>query len=66
MLEPSSFIARFLGTVDLLLVWWAMVMAIGLAVLYQRRTTPIAIALLMAYGLLATITASARGILGGS
>lgn len=66
MLEPSSFIARVLGTIDLFLVWWAMVLAIGLAVLYKRRTAPIAIALLMVYGLVATIIASVRGILGGS
>ena len=63
MLEPSSFIARFLGTIDFLLVWWAMVLAIGVAVLYERRTAPIAIAFLMVYGLVATIIAS---ILGGS
>ena len=66
ILEPSSFIARFLGTIDLLLVWWAMVLAIGVAVLYQRRTAPIAIAFLMVYGLVATIIASVSGILGGS
>ena len=63
MLEPSSFIARFLGTIDFLLVWWATVLAIGVAVLYERRTAPIAIAFLMVYGLVATIIAS---ILGGS
>ena len=63
MLEPSSFIARFLGTIDFLLVWWAMVLAIGVAVLYERRTAPIAIAFLMVYGPVATIIAS---ILGGS
>ena len=66
MLEPSSFVARFLGTIDLLLVWWTMVLAIGVAVLYQRRTAPIAIAFLMVYGLIATIIVSVRGILGGS
>ena len=66
MLEPSSFIARFLGTIDLFLVWCAMVLAIGVAVLYQRRTAPIAIAFLMVYGLVATIIASVSGILGGS
>lgn len=43
-----------------------MVLAIGVAVLYQRQTTPIAIAFLMVYGLVATIIASVRGILGGS
>ena len=63
MLEPSSFIATFLGTIDLFLVWCAMVLAIGVAVLYQRRTAPIAIAFLMVYGLVATIIAS---LLGGS
>ena len=66
MLEPSSFIARFLGTIDIFLVWCAMVLAIGVAVLYQRRTAPIAIAFLMVYGLVATIIASVSGILGGS
>ena len=40
-----------------------MVLAIGVAVLNQRRTAPIAIAFLMVYGLVATIIAS---ILGGS
>lgn len=66
MLEPGSFIATFLGTIDLFLVWCAMVLAIGVAVLYQRRTAPIAIAFLMVYGLVATIIASVSGILGGS
>ena len=34
-----------LGTIDLFMVWYVIVLAIGLGVLYKRRTQPIAIAL---------------------
>ena len=35
--------------IDLFLVWWVVVLAIGLAVLYRRRTGPVALSLLGAY-----------------
>jgi hypothetical protein len=53
MLSEKSFVASFLGAIDVFLVWWLIVLAIGLAVLYRRRTQPIAIALLSIYGVIA-------------
>ena len=37
MLDESSFLAKLLGTIDLFLVWWVVVLAIGLGVLYQAQ-----------------------------
>lgn len=52
-LDESSFFFRFLRAIDLLLVWWVVVLAIGLAVLYRRRTKPIALAFLAVYAVIA-------------
>ena len=41
----ESFLGRLLGMIDLFLIWWLVVLAIGLGVLYRRRTQPIAIGL---------------------
>ena len=43
MLPENRSSARLLGMIDLFLIWWVFVLAIGLAVLYRRRTQPIAI-----------------------
>jgi hypothetical protein len=48
-LDESSFAARALGAVDLVYVWWMISLAIGLGVLYRRRTTPIATTILAIY-----------------
>ncbi len=40
-LEDTNFIAKFLGWFDLFFIWGMIVNAIGLAVLYKRRTAPI-------------------------
>ncbi|MBK5296660.1 MAG: YIP1 family protein, partial [Vicinamibacteria bacterium] len=40
-LDESNIISRFLGTIDLFIVWWLVVLAIGLGVLYRRKTAPI-------------------------
>jgi hypothetical protein len=53
MLPEKSFLAHFLGTIDLFIIWWVIVLAIGLAVLYRRRTQPIAITLFSLYGVIA-------------
>jgi hypothetical protein len=57
MLPEKSFIVGFLSAIDIFLVWWMIVLAIGLAVLYRRRTQPIAITLLSIYGLIAIVIA---------
>ena len=61
MLPEQSFLAHFLGVIDLFLVWQLVVLSIGLAVLYRRRTQPIATALLVVYAVIAVIIAFVRG-----
>jgi hypothetical protein len=62
----ESFLGRLLGTIDLFLVWQLIVLAIGLGVLYRKRTQPIAITLFVVYGLIALIIATVRSSFGGS
>jgi hypothetical protein len=65
-LEETTFAARFLGAIDLVYVWWMVILAIGLAVLYQRRTGPIATGLLVLNLVLALIVAAIRSALSGA
>jgi hypothetical protein len=58
MLDESSFVTKFLGTIDLFLIWWVVVLSIGLSVLYRRKTGPIAIGLFVVYGIIAIIIAA--------
>ena len=60
MLPEGSFLSRFLGMIDLFLIWQVIVLSIGLAVLYRRRTQPIATALLVVYAIIAVIVAFVR------
>jgi hypothetical protein len=53
MLPEKSFGAHLLGAIDIFLVWSIVVLAIGLGVLYKRRTQPIAISLLAVYAVIA-------------
>ena len=64
-LEEGSLAARFLGMIDLFLIWWVVVLAIGLAVLYKRQTGPVAYSLLGAYvGIAAIIAVIMRAFAG--
>ena len=65
-LDESSFAARFLGSLDLIVIWWMVSLAIGLAVLYRKRTGPIAITMLAVYGAIAVIIAAAKSISTGA
>jgi hypothetical protein len=58
MLDESSFLAKLLGSVDLIRVWWVVVLATGLGVLYKRKTGPIATALFVVYGIIAVMFAA--------
>jgi hypothetical protein len=49
MLDPKSFAGRVAAMTDLFLIWYLLVLAIGLGVLYRRRTQPIAITLYAIY-----------------
>ena len=53
MIEEKSFLGRLSGAIDIFIIWWLIVLAIGLAVLYRRRTQPIAITLFAIYAVIA-------------
>jgi membrane protein, antimicrobial resistance system len=52
MLPEKSFAVNLLGMIDIIYIWYFIVLAIGLAVLYKRRTQPIAISLLSVYAVI--------------
>jgi hypothetical protein len=62
----TSFLGRLLGTVELFLIWQLIVLAIGLGVLYRKRTQPIAISLFVVYAIIGLIIAFVRSSFGGS
>ena len=66
MLPEGSFLANLLGTVDVFLVWYVVVLAIGLGVLYRRRTQPIAISLFVIYAVIAVVVAVIKSRAGGA
>ena len=66
MLPENSFAGRLLGMVDIFLIWYVIVLAMGLAVLYRRRTQPIAISLLTIYAVIAIVIALVKSQVGGA
>ncbi len=54
MLEEGTFAQRTLAAVDLFIVWQLFILAIGVGVLYGRRTGPIATTFFVLYALIAT------------
>ena len=52
-LDDNSVVARFFGMIDLFIIWGLIVTAIGLAVLFKRRTAPIFWSLMGVYILIA-------------
>jgi hypothetical protein len=58
MFDDASFVGKFLGMIDLFIIWWVVVLAIGLAVLYRRRTQPIAMTLFGIYALIVVCVAA--------
>lgn len=53
MLDEGSFLARFLGMIDVFMVWYVVVLSIGLAVLYRKKTRSIALVLFGIYAVIA-------------
>ena len=66
MLDEASPVARFLGVIDLFVVWWIVVLAVGVSVLYQRSTRSLALAFTGAYVALALLAALAMAVCGGT
>jgi len=61
MIAEESFLSRFLGTIDLVWVWYLIVLAIGLGVLFRRTTSSIAMALFGLYLVIALGIAAFTG-----
>ena len=66
MLPEGSFMAKLAGMIDLFVLWWVFVLAIGLGVLYRRRTQPIAVSLFAVYAVIALAVAAVMSRLGGT
>ena len=66
MLDEASPIARFLALADVFMLWWIVVLAIGLAVLYRMRIRRVAAGLLGVYVAIAVLLAGTMAVLGGS
>src|SRR5262245_34074475 len=65
-LDENTFLARFLGSVDLIYIWGLVNLAIGLGVLYKRRTGSIVTGLLIVYFVIALVVAAVRSALSGA
>ncbi len=64
MIDDRSFTGRVLAMTDLFLIWYGLVLAIGLGVLYRRRTQPIALALYGVYAVIVVAVAAVMSRLG--
>jgi Yip1 domain len=65
-LDDDTLIARLLGSIDLFFVWWLASLAIGLSVLYKRRTTSTAATILGVYVAIALVLAAVKTTLSGA
>lgn len=66
MLDDSSPMARVLAAVDLFVIWWIIVLAIGVSVLYRRPARRVAYALVGAYVTLAITMGIITATVGGA
>jgi Yip1 domain len=65
-LDEASPVARFFGAIDLFVVWWVIVLAIGVAVLYRRQARTLTAAFLGVYVGVALLLAAVMTALGGT
>ena len=66
MFDEASPVARVLASLDLFVIWWAVVLAIGIAVLTGRQARRYLTVLLGAYAGLAILLAAAMAMTGGT
>jgi hypothetical protein len=62
-IEDASFLGRLLSSIDLFQIWSTLSLAIGLGVLYKRRTAPIAISMFVVYFVIVAAVAAIRSAL---
>ena len=58
MLEDTAFVSVMLRTLDIFLLWWLVVLAIGIGVMYKRRPGGIATSLIGVYVVIALLVAT--------
>ena len=66
MLDEASPMTRFFGIIDLFVIWWIVVLAVGMSVLYRRPARTLAVAFIGAYIALALILAIVMAVIGGT
>ena len=64
-LDETSPLARVASGVDLFVLWWIAVLAVGLSVLYRRSARGLALRLLGAYVAIVAILVAAMAVTGG-
>lgn len=65
MLEEGTFTQRTLGLVDVFIIWQLFVLSTGVAVLYKRRTRPIATTFYLLYAVIAVGGGAGLSRIGG-
>jgi hypothetical protein len=66
MFDETSPLARFFALIDLFMLWWIVVLAIGVAVLYRTRIRSAVTTLLGTYVGIAVVLAGTMAVLGGT
>jgi hypothetical protein len=64
--DEASPAARFLGAIDLFLVWWAVVLGLGIALLYRRSPARTAAGFVGVYVVFAALLAAVMAVTGGT
>jgi hypothetical protein len=65
-LDESSAVARFSGVLDLFVIWWIAVLAIGMSVLCRKPAPRLALSFMGAYLVVAGILTLAMALTGGT
>jgi hypothetical protein len=65
-LDETSFVGRLIGAFDLFRLWWIVNLAIGVGVLYRRKTASIVWSMLAVYAVIALIIAGVGVALSGA
>jgi hypothetical protein len=65
-LDAASFGGRFVGALDIFVIWWVILLAMGVGILYERQGRTVAAALLGVYAGVALLIALTMTALGGT
>lgn len=65
-LDVASFAGRFVGALDVFVIWWVVLLAIGVGILYERQGRLLAVTFLGVYTGVALLVAVTMTALGGT